>query len=526
MRDGDDDAFEELYRRYQRRIRNFVASRVGDPGRAEDVTQEAFLSALRGLRASDAEIAWKPWLYEIARNATIDFHRRRRNNEELSVDREELMRPLDRRRLVSSRAPETELDVKERLDHLRGAFDELPPNHHRVLVMREFEGLSYREIAERLNLTHAAVESKLFRARRRLKHEYEELAAGRRCSAVRATIALMAEGIEPRQERRQVARHARRCSACRRHARELGVDPFGRRPWQSRVAAFLPLGWLLRRSPAGPSRQGETLLGNGGHVGAGLAEQGVALVTAVALACAGSLALKLRLPADARRSSAVWPLPATPAAPGRVKWGQPEQGSAAAAAQRPSPPRAGVSIGLPARGSTTKKGPQPRFRRLRRKPRPSKPRLRGAGICGRGSSSEAAEPAPAGQVCGVPCRSKRPRPRGWTSTCLRTPARAGLRARCEDLVTKEPPGNLRPMAAEREPGEGDFPEVAHGLQPLLDGGPTSPDEHPDLVDEVIAESEAIERAGLRAYADQNDMTVEACFETLLTGLAVCATTTP
>jgi hypothetical protein len=46
------------------------------------------------------------------------------------------------------------------------------------------------------------------------------------------------------------------------------------------------------------------------------------------------------------------------------------------------------------------------------------------------------------------------------------------------------------------------------------------DEHPDLVDDVIAESEAIERAGLRSYADQHDMTVEACFETLLTGLAV------
>ena len=46
------------------------------------------------------------------------------------------------------------------------------------------------------------------------------------------------------------------------------------------------------------------------------------------------------------------------------------------------------------------------------------------------------------------------------------------------------------------------------------------DEHPDLVHEVIAESEAIERAGLRSYADEHDMTVEACFETLLTGLAV------
>jgi hypothetical protein len=46
------------------------------------------------------------------------------------------------------------------------------------------------------------------------------------------------------------------------------------------------------------------------------------------------------------------------------------------------------------------------------------------------------------------------------------------------------------------------------------------DEHPDLVDAVIAESEAIEQAGLRAYADDNEMSVEACFETLLTGLAV------
>jgi hypothetical protein len=46
------------------------------------------------------------------------------------------------------------------------------------------------------------------------------------------------------------------------------------------------------------------------------------------------------------------------------------------------------------------------------------------------------------------------------------------------------------------------------------------DEHPDLVDDVIAESEAIERAGLRTYAEEHDMTVEACFETLLTGLAV------
>src|SRR5215211_2943175 len=162
VRGGDDTAFEELYRRYQRRIRGFVARRVGDPGRAEDLTQEAFLSALRALRSNDAEIAWRPWLYEIARNATIDFHRRRRHVEEISVE-----------------------------------HDELPARHLRVLVLRELEGLSYREIGERLQLTPGAVESTLFRARRRLEREFEELAAGRRCVAARATIALVAEAVEP-----------------------------------------------------------------------------------------------------------------------------------------------------------------------------------------------------------------------------------------------------------------------------------------------------------------------------------------
>jgi hypothetical protein len=73
------------------------------------------------------------------------------------------------------------------------------------------------------------------------------------------------------------------------------------------------------------------------------------------------------------------------------------------------------------------------------------------------------------------------------------------------------------------------PSRARGADPFLESlmdtslysmGAYFSDEHPDLVDDVIAESEAIERAGLRVYAEQHDMTIEACFETLLTGLAV------
>jgi hypothetical protein len=77
------------------------------------------------------------------------------------------------------------------------------------------------------------------------------------------------------------------------------------------------------------------------------------------------------------------------------------------------------------------------------------------------------------------------------------------------------------MAAKRSRVSGD----ESFLESLMDTslysmGAFFSDEHPDLVDDVIAESEAIERAGLRAYAEEHDMSLEACFETLLTGLAV------
>ena len=308
VRAGDDAAFERLYRRYERRIRGFVQRRVGDAARSEDLTQETFLSALKHLRSSDARIQFKPWLFEIARNAAIDAHRRSSRAEEVPMHDSARLRPLDQRRLVGGQAPEAELAAKERLDHLGGAFDELPPHHHRALVMRELEGLSYREIGERMELTRPAVESTLFRARRRLEHEYRELAAGRRCESARTTIGLIAEGVEVGAERRRLARHARRCSACRRSARELGVEPLPRLAGlRKRVAALLPLPWLLGRPGNGGQdglrlgagaetangHAGALLLGPGAQVGAALAERVAALLAAAALAGAGGAALSV-----------------------------------------------------------------------------------------------------------------------------------------------------------------------------------------------------------------------------------------
>jgi RNA polymerase sigma factor (sigma-70 family) len=169
VRDGDDEAFEELFRRYESRIRSFVTRRVGDPGRGEDVTQDVFISALRRLRATESEIHFKPWLYEIARNATIDLHRARASRAEEV--------PVEGLELVGSGPPEAEVLAREQIAHLRGAFGELNEVQRRGLVMRELEGRSYSEIGERLQLTRPAVESVLFRARRRLAKEYRAIRA-------------------------------------------------------------------------------------------------------------------------------------------------------------------------------------------------------------------------------------------------------------------------------------------------------------------------------------------------------------
>src|SRR5213078_4843006 len=115
--------------------------------------------------------------------------------EEVSYDADEGLGAADYGRLVSTDAmPEAELESKQQLDHLRGAFGGLSETHHEILVMRELEGLSYREIGERLGMSRPSVESTLFRARKRLTEEYDELVSGERCLRIQGIIATAGRG--------------------------------------------------------------------------------------------------------------------------------------------------------------------------------------------------------------------------------------------------------------------------------------------------------------------------------------------
>ena len=201
------------------------------------------------------------------------------------------MEPALEPRSAFEREPVAARTTKERLTHLQGAFDELSDIHARILVMRELEGMSYREIGQELDLTRPAVESALFRARRRLESEYTELSEGRRCEAMLATMMRMAAGTQRGAEEHRLARHAKRCHACRKRARELGVEPLTTLgALRKKAVALLPIPWLSRRS--GGDGGGITGLFSSGANAAPLAERAAALVAAVALVGAGGAALQ------------------------------------------------------------------------------------------------------------------------------------------------------------------------------------------------------------------------------------------
>jgi RNA polymerase sigma factor (sigma-70 family) len=225
---------------------------VHDHGRAEDITQDVFISALRRMRATDARIAFKPWIYEIAKNACIDAFRRSKRAEEVSYDVED---GAERLHLMSNGpTPDAAVDTRMSLDHLRGAFGGLSEAHHQILVMRELEGLSYRQIGERLGMSRPSVESTLFRARRRLSEEYEELVSGERCRRIQTIIAGSTDGHVGTRDERRMARHVSYCQPCRRAALVAGFDPDAlapKRTVREKIAALLPIPAFLKRKLAG-----------------------------------------------------------------------------------------------------------------------------------------------------------------------------------------------------------------------------------------------------------------------------------
>jgi RNA polymerase sigma-70 factor (ECF subfamily) len=166
--EGEERAFDELVRRYQNRLLNFVYRTTGDRERAEDLVQEVFVRVYRHIHRFDRSRKFSTWIYTIASNLAKNELRNRSRNplvlfQTIRRNWEDDDRPLQ------FEDPGSRPDDLYRKRHLRevveDAVQKLPAHHRNVFVLRELEGKSYEEIAEITATNLGTVKSRLNRAR-------------------------------------------------------------------------------------------------------------------------------------------------------------------------------------------------------------------------------------------------------------------------------------------------------------------------------------------------------------------------
>ncbi len=182
---GNQLSFQLLIERYQERIfalaRHYTKSAV----EIEDIVQDTFLKAYRRLDTFQRQSSFSTWLYRIAVNTALDFLKRTGRSPVRAVEDPELTAAPVRAQAGSGvvlAAPDSRLEREEVARVTREVLEELPEIFRTVLVLREFEDLSYQEMADVLGISIGTVESRLFRARARFKDAllrlYPEFGAG------------------------------------------------------------------------------------------------------------------------------------------------------------------------------------------------------------------------------------------------------------------------------------------------------------------------------------------------------------
>jgi RNA polymerase sigma-70 factor, ECF subfamily len=166
---GDRKAFGRLVEAYQRPVFNLTYRMLGDAEEAADATQEAFLRAYSRLHQYDRDHKFSTWLFSIANHHCIDRLRKRRLTT-LPMDDTPLVYTLE----SESPRPEQQLLAKERSQEIQALLDQLEPEYRTPLILRYWHECSYQEIAETMDLSLAAVKSRLFRARQKLAEAYQQ----------------------------------------------------------------------------------------------------------------------------------------------------------------------------------------------------------------------------------------------------------------------------------------------------------------------------------------------------------------
>jgi RNA polymerase sigma factor (sigma-70 family) len=262
-------ALDELYRQHVGEVYRYTYAVLGNHADAEDVTQTTFVNALRALERGETPEDPAHWLVVIAHNLV----------------RQRWRQAASRPTLV-----ELETDVPDaaddedgyELEELVRALQRIPETQREAIVMRELEGRSYREIAGLLGLSTSALETLLFRARRSLADELENVVT---CQTAELSLSKQLDGRLSRKERRRLDEHLADCPDC---ARLAATQQRQRRAFKGLALLPLPIGLaLFKGAPSAAAATSLPTIGLG-TAGAGAHGTGVAGASAAGAGAATS----------------------------------------------------------------------------------------------------------------------------------------------------------------------------------------------------------------------------------------------
>src|SRR5262245_16559156 len=179
VRDGDSNAFRELFSKHSEAVVNFAFRFVGNRNRAEELTQDAFLQIFRARKRYEVRARFTTFLYRVVTNLCLNELRR--------FDYQGRIEPLEgnpteegeegSREIADESLPtaEDQLAGRETAGRIQKVLDRLPPNQKSALLLSRVEGFSYQEVAECLETSESAVKSLIFRATQTLREELADL---------------------------------------------------------------------------------------------------------------------------------------------------------------------------------------------------------------------------------------------------------------------------------------------------------------------------------------------------------------
>lgn len=170
LKSGDQQAFEQLVRTYEKQVYHVAMRMLGDADTAADATQDIFLKIYRSVASFKEESKISTWIYRISVNVCIDYQRSRSRKQEsplnyIDEEGEQVERELPDERYT----PEDKYAKAERLAALKEAIASLTEDHRAVLILRDIQGLPYEQIAVILNCSEGTMKSRLNRAREALR---------------------------------------------------------------------------------------------------------------------------------------------------------------------------------------------------------------------------------------------------------------------------------------------------------------------------------------------------------------------